>query len=77
MWRKEYYSLLYWLVQAFVTKFSVAIFLSWHICGKKVASSQLAASDMSVYKVLSWAKLFYQRNLGWFSTFSIAHSLLQ
>lgn len=39
-----------------VTKFSVATFLSWCTCGKEVASSQLAASDVSVYKVLSWAK---------------------
>ncbi|RMC13664.1 hypothetical protein DUI87_08741 [Hirundo rustica rustica] len=39
---------------------------------KEVASSQLAASDVSVYKDYS-----IKRNLGWFSTFNIAHSLLR
>lgn len=43
-------------VRVFVIKFSVAAFLSCHTCGKGVASSQLAASDVPVYKVLSWAK---------------------
>lgn len=40
----------------FVTKFSIATFFSRPTCGKDVASSQLAASDVSVSTVLSWAK---------------------
>lgn len=56
MWRKEYYDISCMDWPMCVTKFSVATLLSWHTCGKEVASSQLAASDVSAYEVLSWTK---------------------